>query len=78
MIDATLPSTLPFFADPARHTSQDRFEAIVAILASGLLRLHHARVARPTVPMSAPQKFPESPANQLDVLAEPSVTVHAG
>lgn len=74
MIDATLP----FFADPAQHTSRDRLEAIAAILACGLLRMHHAGIPRPTLLISAPQKSPESPANRLDVLAEPSVTVRAG
>jgi hypothetical protein len=69
---------LPLFTDPADHTPEERTRAVLAILTVGLFRLHRANVTPPLAPDAAGQNSRESLPNQLDVLGDQSVTVHAG
>jgi hypothetical protein len=64
--------------DPADLTPNERFRELARMLAVGLLRLKHPVHPADSLPSSAPQKFSDSPTNQLDVPPHKSVTVHAG
>jgi hypothetical protein len=71
-------TTLP---DPSTLSPSEQLRELAVILAIGLVRLHRPIQAQKPLPASfdsARQKSLDSALNQLDVLLEQSVTVHAG
>ena len=65
---------MPRIDRPSDLTPEERTRRVAALLATGLLRLGSTLGLQ----VHGPQKLPESTANELATVAEPSVTGHAG